>query len=216
MAGEKSFPELRYELHKDNLDYKIDERLKNERNFNVSVTDIETKRFFFETEVEKYIKKNEQCKKFQQAMITIEVTGSIAGLSAGAIITATGVGSVVAIPITSAALAAGGAVMITAGYFLDKKRRRYARTITLAKLYKAEFEKLYKDAIADKVVNENEYKSLVSKFDHYKTEKKSLSNSTSFDANISTEFKQELIEALQTVLLSKNLSNAETSKLRSI
>ena len=87
-------------------------------------------------------------------------------------------------------------------------------------MYRAEFEKLYKDAIADKVVNEKEYKSLVSKYQHYKAEKKKLSTSTDFDLNeiytyastVPSDFKQEIMEALQSALSSKNLNPAGTLK----
>ena len=218
MANDRGFKELNEELQSYTMDEKIEKKLKVEREFTSTINDIEKKKAYFEKEVDKYTMKNQKCKNIGHAIITAEIAGSLTGLTTGAVISLTGFGTILAVPIVSLGLALGGTLVLTTGYLLDKKRRRYARVLTLAKIFKAEFDKLYQEAMVDKSIDEKEYKILSKKYDLYKTEKKKLCSSTdikiedivSYAESFPHDMKQQILEILNT--LPKSTSSISSKK----
>ena len=93
-------------------------------------------------------------KRVNYVILAGEIIGAISSIAVGSSLSATGVDVIVGLPIVGISVTSTGVLLTLTNYLYNKKRRRYSKIESLAKMIKIEFEQLHKEAMMDKKIDE--------------------------------------------------------------
>ena len=212
MTANNIYPDLTIDQRvKDQTKKYINTQLQDEYKFNSALINVKDISIFFKNELSKYNQKHTNCKRINYALIAGETMLSTAGVATGIVLTLSGIGASIGIPIVGGSVVVGSVAIKLMDFIHQNNRRRYGKLILLCKTTLIEFESLYEESMKDHKIDAKEYTKLKAKYDFYVENKKKIKVETEITKQkLLGSLKQDIdIEVLQEILKKLNINSID-------
>ena len=188
----ETFKQLNNELEVSKIQEKIEKRLREEYDFNNSISILKDMKKFYDAELNHYTKKASNASNLYKTLTSISVLSGGGGITA-AVSSISGISAPISIPITISC----GAVSISSSifnHFLQIKCTRYNNILKEVKTKSKDFDLLLQEAKQDKVIDQREYNKLTKTYELYKENKTKIKKGEIVEINKVTANNNEIIQ----------------------